>query len=100
MIMVKHIVMFRLSGDEAVRVAMAADFKAAIEALPAKIDSLSEVEVGINDGPAAGNWHIVLTALCPDNDALADYSAHPEHLKCVAIIKPNIEARACVDYIV
>ena len=58
----------------------------------------TQVEVGINDGPAAGNWHIALTAVCPDYDALADYSAHPEHLKCVAIIKPNIEARACVDY--
>lgn len=91
--------MFRLNGAEQEVNKMAADFKAAIEALPAKIGSdLTSVEVGINDGPAQGNWNIVLTALCPDYDALARYSAHPEHLACVAIIKANIDSRACVDY--
>lgn len=98
--MVKHIVMFRLSGDAAVREALATEFKTAIEALPSLIPSLTSAEVGINDGPAAGNWHIVLTAVCSDYDSLAEYSAHPEHLACVAIIKPNIEARACVDYLI
>lgn len=96
--MVKHIVMFRLEADDAKRAELAAAFKAGIEALPAKVDGLDSVEVGINDGPAAGNWHIVLTALCPDYAALDAYSAHPEHLACVAIIKPFIGQRACVDY--
>lgn len=97
--MVKHIVMFRLNGAEHQVKDLALKFKAAIEALPEKLNpDLSSVEVGINDGPAQGNWHIVLTAICPDYDALARYSAHPEHLACVAIIKANIDARACVDY--
>lgn len=96
--MVKHIVMFRLEALETERARMAADFKAAIEALPAKIKELDAVEVGINDGPAAGNWTLVLTAECADYAALEAYSAHPEHLACVAIIKPAIAARACVDY--
>ncbi len=98
--MVKHIVMFRLDADGQFRARLAADFKAAIEALPEVVDGLDAVEVGLNDGPAEGNWHIVLTATCPDWDALASYSAHPAHLKCVGIIKPHIAARACVDYIV
>lgn len=97
--MVKHIVMFRLSAPEDVRDAVAADFKCAIEALPAVIEGLDAVEVGLNCGPAEGNWHIVLTALCPGWEALQAYSAHPEHLKCVAIIKPYIAQRACVDYL-
>lgn len=96
--MVKHIVMFRLNAEGEQLAKLACDFKTAIEALPSKIDTLDTVEVGINDGPAAGNWHIVLTATCADYTALDTYSAHPEHLACVAIIKAAIAARACVDY--
>lgn len=96
--MVKHIVMFRLKGDENLRRDLALSFKQAIEALPAKIDGLDSVEVGINDGPDQSNAHIVLTALCPDYPALQAYSANPEHIKCVQIIKPYIELRTCVDY--
>lgn len=98
--MVKHIVMFQLSALEDERKALADDFKKAIEALPAKIQGLHSAEVGINCGPANGNWHIVLTALCTDWQSLESYAAHPEHLKCVAIIKPYIAQRACVDYTV
>lgn len=90
--------MFRLNGEAAERARMGAEFKTAIEALPSVIIDLTAVEVGLNDGPADGNWDIVLTAECPDYEALATYSAHPAHLACVAIIKPAIAARACVDY--
>lgn len=95
--MVKHIVMFNLQGEGAHRAAL--DFKSAIEALPAQLpDWLTAVEVGLNDGPAPGNWTLALTALCPDYDALAQYSGAPAHLACVAIIKPFIQGRVCVDY--
>ena len=96
--MIKHIVMFRLEASEAVAAVAASKFKAAIDALPQKIDALDAVEVGVNAGPAEGNWNIVLTAVCASYDALAAYSAHPEHIACVAIIKPYIAQRACVDY--
>lgn len=94
--MVKHIVMFRLEGAD--KAAKAADFKKAIEALPATISQLESAEVGINDGPDKGNWDIVFTATCRDYADLATYATHPAHLACVAIIKPLLAARACVDY--
>ncbi len=90
--------MFRLDVDEATRADLAARFKAAIEALPAQLPELKSVEVGINDGPAAGNWHIALTALCDNYADLETYSAAPAHLACVAIIKPALAGRTCVDY--
>lgn len=96
--MVKHIVMFRLNGTPEERAALGAEFKTAIEALPSQIEQLDSVEVGLNDGPADGNWDIVLTALSADYEALNAYAVHPAHLACVAIIKPAIVARACVDY--
>ncbi len=94
--MIKHIVMFRLEGEG--KEQAAAQFKKAIEALPASVPQLKSAEVGIDLGHISGNWDIVLTAECADEADLAAYSAHPDHLACVAIIKPLLAARACVDY--
>lgn len=96
--MVKHIVMFRLEGEAETVADAARRFKAGLDALPAVIKELKSIEVGINDGPAQGNWTVVLTAVCDSYADLATYSAHPAHLDCVAIIKPLIGQRACVDY--
>lgn len=49
--MIKHIVMFRLEASEAVAAVAASKFKAAIEALPQKIDALDAVEVGVKRRP-------------------------------------------------
>ncbi len=96
--MVKHIVMFRLEGEAESVAEAARRFKEGLDALPAKIKELKSIEVGINDGPAAGNWTVVLTAVCDNYSDLATYSAHPDHLACVAVIKALIGQRACVDY--
>ena len=55
--MIKHIVMFRLEGEGKDRAA--AQFKKAIEALPASVPQLKSVEVGIDLGHISGNWDIV-----------------------------------------
>lgn len=90
--------MFRLEGD-AIQVADAAfKFKTALEALPASIEALSAISCHLNNVPADGNWTLVLHAECADEAALATYAAHPAHIACVALIKPLIAARACVDY--
>lgn len=94
--MIKHIVMFRLDGEG--KAEAARRFKEAIEALPTLIPQLKSAEVGLDTGAIAGNWDIVLTALCDNAEDLATYSAHPTHLACVAIIKPLLAGRTCVDY--
>lgn len=60
--MVKHIVMFKLKGTAEERRAVASQFKAALEALPEKIDVLRSIEVGLNQNPAE-TWDVVLTAV-------------------------------------
>ena len=95
--MVKHIVTFKLKGSDAERRAAAEQFKAALEALPAQIDVLRAIEVGINENPSE-TWDIVLTATV---DTLADvdiYAKHPAHVAAAAIIAPCKESRDCVDY--
>ncbi len=97
--MVKHIVTFKLKGSDEERRDAALCFKAALEALPAQIDVLHSIEVGINENPAE-TWDVVLTAIV---DTLADvdiYAKHPAHVAAAGIIAGCKESRACVDYTV
>lgn len=96
-IMVKHIVTFKLKGDEALRKETARRFRDALMALPEVIEPLQSMEVGINENPAE-SWDIVLTAVVPTMADVEVYAKHPAHLAAAAIIAPHKESRACVDY--
>lgn len=97
--MVKHIVLFKLketlSPEEKLKVMN--DFKAAIEALPAKIDFIRHIFVGLNINPAE-KWDICLDS---EFDTLADvntYAIHPDHVAAAGLLKDVKADRACVDY--
>lgn len=95
--MVKHVVMFKLSGTVAERREIAMRFKDALEALPEQIEVLRSIEVGINENPAE-TWDVVLTAIV---DTMADvdvYARHPAHVAAAGLLAGHKEARACVDY--
>lgn len=95
--MIKHIVTFKLKGTPDERKEAARKFGEALMALPAKIECLKGMEVGLNCNPSE-DWDIVLTALVDNMDDLAAYANHPLHLEAAGIIKHCKEARACVDY--
>lgn len=97
--MVKHIVLFKLketlSQEEKLKVMN--DFKAAIEALPATIDFIRKIFVGLNVNPAE-KWDICLDS---EFDTLADvnaYATHPDHVVAAGLLKDVKADRACVDY--
>lgn len=97
--MVKHIVLFKLketlSQEEKLEVMN--NFKAAIEALPAKIDFIRKIFVGLNVNPAE-KWDICLDS---EFDTLADvnaYATHPDHVVAAGLLKDVKADRACVDY--
>ena len=95
--MVKHIVTFKLTGTDAERLAVAQNFKDALEALPDQIDVLRSIEVGINQNPAE-SWDVVLTAVV---DTMADvdvYAKHPAHVAAAGLLAGHKADRACVDY--
>lgn len=97
--MVKHIVTFKLTGTDAERRQVAENFKAALEALPAQIDVLRSIEVGINENPAE-SWDVVLTAVV---DTMADvevYAKHPGHVAAAGLLAGHKADRACVDYVI
>lgn len=95
--MVKHIVMFKFSGTDEERLAVATKFRDALVALPSQIEQLRSIEVGINVNPSE-TWDLVLTAVADTLADVAVYSAHPAHVAAVALIADHKESRACVDY--
>lgn len=95
--MVKHIVTFKLHGSDELRRKIAEDFKAALMALPEKIECLQSMEVGINENREE-DWDVVLTAVVPTMKEVAVYAKHPAHVAAAAILGPYKEARSCVDY--
>ena len=95
--MVKHIVMFKLTGSAAERRRVAGAFRDALAALPAVIEPLESIEVGLNENPAE-DWDVVLTAVLPTMADVAVYAAHPAHVAAAALLAGHKEARACVDY--
>lgn len=95
--MVKHIVMFKLSGTPQERLEVASRFKDALMALPGKIDVLRSMEVGINRNPAE-EWDVVLTAVVDNMDDVAVYAGHPAHVAAAGLLAGHKEARGCVDY--
>lgn len=97
--MVRHVVLFKLKPDVPLdeKKEIMLRFKNAIEALPAHIDFIRKVEVGINLNPAE-HWDL---ALYSEFDSLEDvkaYSVHPEHVKAAGILADVKIDRACVDY--
>lgn len=97
--MVKHIVIFKLK-DEIVpeeKLAIMNRFKAAIEALPAKISCIRKIEVGLNINPEE-TWNIALYSEFDSLEDVKTYATHPEHLIAGKIIADAKENRACADY--
>lgn len=97
--MVKHIVTFKLTGTTAERREVAVKFRDALLALPAQIDVLESIEVGINENPNE-DWDVVLTAVVPTMVDVDVYAKHPAHVAAAGLLAGHREARACVDYTV
>jgi hypothetical protein len=97
--MVKHIVMFKLkdSLSKEEKLAVMNDFKAAIEALPAEIDVIRKVFVGLNINEAE-TWDICLESEFDTLDDVKAYAVHPAHVAAAGILKDAKQDRACVDY--
>ena len=93
--MVKHIVLFKLKDEAPADEKLAAmnSFKAAIEALPAKISVIRKIEVGLNINPAEA-WSIALYSEFDTLDDVKYYATHPDHVAAGKLIAAVKESRA------
>ena len=98
--MIHHIVMFKLSdapGSEQ-KERNIAEVKRRLEALPAKIDVIRSLEVGVNLVKQERAFDIVLVSTFDNLDDLEIYRVHPEHQEFVAYVGQLREKVASVDY--
>ena len=95
----QHIVLFKLKDEAPADKKLTAmkEFKAAIEALPAKISVIRKIEVGLNMNPGE-TWSIALYSEFDTLDDVKFYATHPEHVAAGKLIADVKENRACVDY--
>ena len=94
--MVKHIVTFKLSGTEEEKLAVAKNFKAALEDLPREIEVLQSIEVGINQNPNEC-WNVVLTAIVPTMADVDVYAKHPAHIAAASLLNGHHYCPVKVD---
>ncbi len=95
--MVKHLVTFKLTGTDEERKTVAGKFRDALLALPAQIEVLKSIEVGINQNPAE-SWDVVLTAVVETMADVEIYAKHPAHVAAAGLLAGHKADRACVDY--
>ncbi len=98
--MLKHVVMWKLKAEAEGRTKAenALWMKEHLEALVGVVPEIRSLEVGINCKPGEMAYDAVLISTFDNEEALATYKVHPEHVKISAYCKKIREARVVVDY--
>ncbi|MFP5259439.1 MAG: Dabb family protein [Acidobacteriota bacterium] len=100
--MIKHIVMWSLKDQAEGRdkAANAAEMKARLLALPAKLPQVVEMEVAVGGELFASvpPTDVVLYTTFRSKEELQAYAGHPLHLEVVEFIKKVVAERRVVDY--
>ncbi len=98
---IKHIVMWRVRGDdEATRAANAERVKREFESLAGRIPGLLHLEVGIDVSRIDYACDVVLVTEFDSAESLAGYATHPEHLRVRDALGNLRITRHQVDYAV
>lgn len=95
--MLVHIVMFQFKEEN--KAENLARVKAMLEALPAQIDTLKSMEVGIDISHSERSFDLSLISVFDDQAGLDVYVPHPAHQEVVRIIKEVTLLSKVVDYI-
>jgi len=97
--MIKHIVMWKVRGDDAAsRARNIALLKAEFESLRGRIPGMLHLEIGVDDSRTDYAFDVVLYTEFVSRQALADYATHPEHLRVRRMLGDMRTARFQVDY--
>lgn len=95
---IRHIVLWRLSADDAdTRAVHAEEMRQRLEALADTIDDIESMQVRPNVAFPASNWDVALVADFADTAALERYIEHPEHQKVAAFVREVTSERAAID---
>jgi hypothetical protein len=96
--MVKHIVMWKLKGDGALKRENIQNAKAALDTCRDLVPGMLKYEVGVDIGVDSGPWDLALYSEFSDRTALDAYQRHPRHVAVRSANAPLCEARSAVDF--
>lgn len=94
--MVVHIVMFKFKEEG--KAANIEKTKVMLEALVEKIDTLKNMEVGIDVNGSERAMDLSLYSMFDTIEGLKSYAIHPAHLEVLAFIKEVTMESRVVDY--
>lgn len=98
--MIKHVVLFKLKEfeNEDQKAVVRNKIKNALLSLKNKIEVLKYIEVGNHFQLQSNTYDLCLITHFDSMADLEAYQVHPEHLKVVDILRPNLVNRALVDF--
>jgi Stress responsive A/B Barrel Domain len=97
--MIRPVVMWSVRGEDAAAQARNARFvKDEFSALRGRVPGLVALDVGVDESRVDYACEVVLIADFSSRQALADYAAHPEHLRVRGRLGDLRSARHQVDY--
>jgi len=96
---IRHIVLWKLSADDAdTRALHAEQITERLLGLAPVIDEIQHIEVGRNVVNPQSNWDVALVSEFADVDALERYQVHPAHQEVAAFVRSVVAERSSVDY--
>jgi len=95
--MLRHIVMLKFKNQDSLPV-VSEKTKQMLVSLESTIETLKNMEVGINISTKPAAFDLVLTADFDNEEGLNYYRTHPEHVKVLNFLKETVEKSAAVDY--
>lgn len=98
--MINHVVLFKLKEfeNEDQKAVVRNKIKNGLLSLKGKIDELKYIEVGLDHQLNSASFDICLITHFESLKDLDAYQVHPEHIKVTELVKPNVSARAAVDF--
>ena len=96
--MVKHMIIWKLKLEGEELEAQKKVIKEGLEGLMGRIPGMTYINVQTEILPTS-NGDLMLDSTFVDEEALAGYSSHPDHVHVASTyIRPYIETRMCIDY--
>ncbi len=96
---IRHIVLWKLSADDAdTRALHAEQIAERLLALAPVIDDIQHIEVGRNIVNPQSNWDVALVSEFADVDALERYQVHTRSPGGAAFVRSVVAERSSVDY--
>lgn len=97
-VMIKHVILWKLKEDVKDPKKVKADAKAALEALSETISEIVEIKV-ITQGLESSTCDMMLDSTFKTADDLNSYKIHPHHVHAAdTYVRPFVDTGLCLDF--